>query len=65
MKQLDVVLADVVDYLAQRCVRYQIVGGKRMATFIAQTGHESDQLIYVKEISGQRLLKPNTKVAKT
>ena len=32
--------------------RYQIVGGKRIAAFIAQIGHESGQLKYVKEIWG-------------
>ena len=31
---------------------YQIVGLKRMAAFIAQIGHESGQLKYVKEIWG-------------
>ena len=30
--------------------RYQIVGPKRIAAFIAQIGHESGQLKYVKEI---------------
>lgn len=33
-------------------VRYQIVGPKRIAAFIAQIGHESGQLRYVKEIWG-------------
>lgn len=33
-------------------VRYQIVGPKRIAAFIAQIGHESGQLMYVKEIWG-------------
>ena len=32
--------------------RYQIVGTKRVAAFIAQIGHESGQLKYVKEIWG-------------
>ena len=32
--------------------RYQIVGTKRVAAFIAQIGHESGQLIYVREIWG-------------
>jgi len=32
--------------------RYQIVGGKRVAAFIAQIGHESGQLVYVREIWG-------------
>ena len=32
--------------------RFQIVGSKRVAAFIAQIGHESGQLIYVREIWG-------------
>jgi putative chitinase len=32
--------------------RYQIVGNKRTAAFIAQIGHESGQLRYVREIWG-------------
>lgn len=32
--------------------RYQIVGEKRVAAFIAQIGHESGQLRYVREIWG-------------
>ncbi|WP_433766625.1 glycoside hydrolase family 19 protein [Pseudomonas putida] len=32
--------------------RYQIVGSKRIAAFIAQIGHESGQLQYVREIWG-------------
>ena len=32
--------------------RYQILGTKRVAAFIAQIGHESGQLKYVKEIWG-------------
>lgn len=32
--------------------RYQIVGAKRIAAFIAQIGHESGQLVYVREIWG-------------
>jgi len=32
--------------------RYQIVGNKRVAAFIAQIGHESGQLVYVREIWG-------------
>ena len=35
--------------------RYQIVGTKRVAAFIAQIGHESGQLKYVKEIWGPTL----------
>ena len=32
--------------------RYQIVGTLRVAAFIAQVGHESGQLVYVREIWG-------------
>ncbi|MCS3839374.1 putative chitinase [Pseudomonas sp. JAI111] len=32
--------------------RFQIVGLKRVAAFIAQIGHESGQLVYVREIWG-------------
>lgn len=32
--------------------RYQIVGTKRVAAFIAQIGHESGQLIYIRELWG-------------
>ena len=32
--------------------RYQIVGTKRVAAFVAQIGHESGQLKYVKEVWG-------------
>ena len=32
--------------------RYQIVGARRVAAFIAQIGHESGQLRYVKEVWG-------------
>lgn len=32
--------------------RFQIVGAKRVAAFIAQIGHESGQLIYVRELWG-------------
>jgi putative chitinase len=39
--------------------RYQIVGSKRVAAFIAQIGHESGQLVYVREIWG-----PTTQQAK-
>ncbi|MDI3274890.1 glycoside hydrolase family 19 protein [Pseudomonas sp. AL03] len=35
--------------------RYQIVGAKRVASFIAQIGHESGQLVYVREIWGPTL----------
>ena len=33
-------------------VRFQIVGAKRITAFIAQIGHESGQLVYVREIWG-------------
>ncbi|PWK33678.1 glycoside hydrolase family 19 protein [Pseudomonas sp. OV226] len=32
--------------------RFQIVGSKRVAAFIAQIGHEPGQLVYVREILG-------------
>ena len=32
--------------------RFQIIGSKRVAAFIAQIGHESGQLVYVREIWG-------------
>jgi putative chitinase len=32
--------------------RYQIVDTKRVAAFIAQIGHESGQLIYIRELWG-------------
>ncbi|NUT73515.1 glycoside hydrolase family 19 protein [Pseudomonas sp. C1C7] len=35
--------------------RYQIVGSKRVAAFLAQIGHESGHLIYVREIWGPTL----------
>ena len=41
-----------VPLLNTAMVRYQIVGPKRIAAFIAQIGHESGQLKYVKEIWG-------------
>lgn len=41
-----------VPVLNAAIVRYQIIGSKRVAAFIAQIGHESDQLKYVKEIWG-------------
>ncbi len=36
--------------------RYQIVGTKRVAAFIAQIGHESGQLQYVRELGGDQYL---------
>lgn len=41
-----------VPLLNTAMVRYQIIGQKRVAAFIAQIGHESGQLKYVKEIWG-------------
>lgn len=41
-----------VPVLNTAMVRYQIVGAKRMSAFIAQIGHESGQLVYVREIWG-------------
>lgn len=41
-----------VSVLNVAMVRYQIIGPKRMAAFIAQIGHESGQLQYVREIWG-------------
>ena len=41
-----------VPVLNAAMVHYQIIGPKRVAAFIAQIGHESGQLRYVKEIWG-------------
>ena len=41
-----------VPVLNTAMVRYHIIGPKRVAAFIAQIGHESGQLKYVKEIWG-------------
>lgn len=41
-----------VSVLNTAMIHYQIVGLKRVAAFIAQIGHESGQLKYVKEIWG-------------
>ena len=41
-----------VPVLNATMVHYQIIGPKRVAAFIAQIGHESGQLKYVKEIWG-------------
>lgn len=41
-----------VPVLNTAMVRFQIVGEKRVAAFIAQIGHESGQLVYVREIWG-------------
>ena len=43
--------------------RYQIVGAKRVAAFIAQIGHESGQLKYAKEIWGPTKAQLVTKAA--
>lgn len=37
--------------------RYQIVGPKRIAAFVAQIGHESGQLVYAREIWGSTATK--------
>ena len=50
-----------VPVLNTAMVRYQIVGSLRMAAFIAQIGHESGQLRYVREMgSDQHLSKYDT-----
>jgi putative chitinase len=41
-----------VPFLNAAMQRYQIVGTQRSAAFIAQIGHESGQLLYVREIWG-------------
>ena len=41
-----------VPVLNTAMTRYQIVGVRRVAAFIAQIGHESGQLRYVKEVWG-------------
>ena len=41
-----------VPVLNTAMLRYQIVGAKRVAAFVAQIGHESGQLVYVREIWG-------------
>ncbi|KAB0489677.1 glycoside hydrolase family 19 protein [Pseudomonas vancouverensis] len=41
-----------VPFLNTAMQRHQIVGSKRVAAFIAQIGHESGQLRYVREIWG-------------
>jgi len=41
-----------VPVLNTAMVRFQIVGAKRVAAFVAQIGHESGQLVYVREIWG-------------
>ncbi|ETF08379.1 glycoside hydrolase family 19 protein [Pseudomonas moraviensis] len=41
-----------VPVLNTAMLRYQIVGTRRVAAFIAQIGHESGQLVYVREIWG-------------
>jgi putative chitinase len=43
---------DFVPVLNTAMVRFQIVGAKRVAAFIAQVGHESGQLRWVREIWG-------------
>ena len=45
-----------VPVLNTAMVRYQIVGSLRMAAFIAQIGHESGQLRYVREMGSDKYL---------
>ena len=45
-----------VPVLNTAMVRYQIVGSLRMAAFIAQIGHESGQLRYVREMGSDHYL---------
>ena len=45
-----------VPVLNTAMVRYQIVGSLRMAAFIAQIGHESGQLHYVRELGSDQYL---------
>ena len=45
-----------VPVLNTAMVRYQIVGSLRMAAFIAQIGHESGQLRYVRELGSDQYL---------
>ena len=45
-----------VPVLNAAMVRYQIVGPLRMAAFIAQIGHESGQLRYVRELGNDQYL---------
>ena len=43
-----------VPVLNTAMVRFQIVGTKRIAAFIAQIGHESGQFRYVRELGRDR-----------
>ena len=45
-----------VPVLNTAMVRYQIVGSLRVAAFIAQIGHESGQLRYVREMGSDQYL---------
>lgn len=45
-----------VPVLNTAMVRYQIIGPQRTAAFIAQIGHESGQLRYVRELGGNHYL---------
>ena len=45
-----------VSVLNVAMLRYQIIGPKRMAAFIAQIGHESGQLQYVRELGSNQYL---------
>jgi putative chitinase len=45
-----------VPVLNTAMVRFQIIGTKRVAAFIAQIGHESGQFRYVRELGGDQYL---------
>ena len=45
-----------VPVLNTAMVRFQIVGTKRIAAFIAQIGHESGQFRYVRELGNDQYL---------
>ncbi|NNA09518.1 glycoside hydrolase family 19 protein [Pseudomonas lundensis] len=45
-----------VQVLNTAMVRFQIIGTKRVAAFIAQIGHESGQFRYVRELGGDQYL---------
>ncbi|NNA29158.1 glycoside hydrolase family 19 protein [Pseudomonas lundensis] len=46
----------LVPVLNTAMVRFQIIGTKRVAAFIAQIGHESGQFRYVRELGGDQYL---------
>ena len=47
---------DFVPVLNTAMVRFQIIGTKRVAAFIAQIGHESGQFRYVRELGSDQYL---------